>query len=108
MSSRSRLRPAKPRLGPDAVAPEHQHDDECQQIHQSIPANRERPEMDGYRIELRMDEHGGAGEVGELYVSDLQLREQRIHCKRRHGKTRKEIAKLCSMCNAGYRHRMHD
>ena len=33
--------------------------------------------MDGYGIELRMDEHVGAGEVGELYVSDLPPRQLR-------------------------------
>ncbi len=61
--------PAKPGLGPDAVTSEHEHDDEGEQVHQSVPAHRQRAEMKGYGIELRMDEHGGAREVGELYVS---------------------------------------
>ena len=44
-----------------AQAAEPQEHDERRQIHQAVPADGERPQMQGDGIELRMDEHESCG-----------------------------------------------
>ena len=41
-----------------AIFAEHHEHDKAQQVHQTVPAHRERAQLNRDRIELRMDEHG--------------------------------------------------
>jgi len=41
-----------------AILAEHHEHDKAEQVHQAVPAHRERAQLKRDRIELRMDEHG--------------------------------------------------
>jgi len=36
---------------------EHDEQDEAGQVHETVPSNRQRPEVESDRIELRVDQH---------------------------------------------------
>jgi hypothetical protein len=46
----------------DTQSAEPQEHDEAGQVHQAVPADGQRPEVNGDRVELGMNEHVGSSE----------------------------------------------
>src|SRR6185312_8163278 len=55
-----------PGISFDAVASQQNEASESDKIHESVPSNRERSELDGNGINLRMNEHGLAFFSGKI------------------------------------------
>ena len=53
--------PAGEQVLPRAMLAQHDEQHEADQVHEPVPAHRERADLERDRIELRMDEHGGRG-----------------------------------------------
>src|SRR5690348_9537417 len=55
-----------PGISFDTVAPQQNEASESDEIHEPVPSNRKRSELDGNRINLRMNEHGLAFFSGKI------------------------------------------
>ena len=47
----------------DALPPQPERQAEAHQVHEAVPAHGEGPQMDGDRIEVRVDEHAEVGAI---------------------------------------------